>query len=663
MKLAFCLFKYFSFGGLQRDFTAIVRECLSRGHSVHIFAMEWHGEIPSDFKVTLLPVRGWSNHRRCHSFAKAFGQELLQQEFDVVVGFNKMPYLDIYYAADPCYEAKARTLRSPFYRWGTRYHSYAQLEQSVFGKGATTKIFSIAERQQSDIVKYYGLSPDRFCLLPPWIQQDRIPTQNAAQIRADYRQQFQVADENYCLLMVGSGFKTKGLDRALLAVAALPPSLKERVRFLVIGHDNPQPFLRLAKRLGIDNQTQILGGRPDIPQFLLAADLLIHPAYNESGGIILLEAMVAGLPVLATAVCGYSTYVKEAGAGEIVPEPFSQAYFNDLLATMLTSSQKEQWRHNGVHYEKLKHFFGMPAMVTDKIEAWAQEIICLRNPDVFLKLHADINEKWQSEDRFSEIMSLDGKVYREIARRKTLRFEHNNQYYFAKLHYGVGWLEIFKNLLQLRVPVVGASNEWLAIEKFSQLKINTLRMVGYGWKGRNPARRQSFILTQALPPSQSLEDVCRDWPTSKPSFALKQCLLEQIAVIARKLHQNGVNHRDFYICHFLLNSAQDLLPTDTKADIENKVTLFLIDLHRVQLRKTTPKRWVVKDIGSLYFSAMDIGLTGRDIFRFLKIYHNKPLRQILENDLIFLHKVHKRGVALYYKANHCAPSLPREVMA
>ena len=45
------------------------------------------------------------------------------------------------------------------------------------------------------------------------------------------------------------------------------------------------------------------------------ADLLIHPAYNENTGTVLLEALVAGLPVLVSAVCGYAHYIAEADAG------------------------------------------------------------------------------------------------------------------------------------------------------------------------------------------------------------------------------------------------------------------------------------------------------------------------------------------------------------
>ena len=68
-------------------------------------------------------------------------------------------------------------------------------------------------------------------------------------------------------------------------------------------------------------------------------------------------------------------------------------------------------------------------------------------------------------DPFDYIMQLDGDVYSEVANRRTLRFELNGKRYFLKAHSGVGWKEIFKNLLQLKLPVLGARNEWLAIRQ------------------------------------------------------------------------------------------------------------------------------------------------------------------------------------------------------
>jgi lipopolysaccharide core heptose(I) kinase len=67
-------------------------------------------------------------------------------------------------------------------------------------------------------------------------------------------------------------------------------------------------------------------------------------------------------------------------------------------------------------------------------------------------------------EAFDYIMQLDGEMFRDMDDRRTLRFSLNGKRYFLKAHYGVGWKEIFKNLLQFRLPVLGARNEWLAIQ-------------------------------------------------------------------------------------------------------------------------------------------------------------------------------------------------------
>ncbi len=241
----------------------------------------------------------------------------------------------------------------------------------------------------------------------------------------------------------------------------------------------------------------------------------------------------------------------------------------------------------------------------------------------------------------AEIFNITGEIYREPpgANRRTLRLERKGQGFYLKLHWGVGWREIIKNLTSLRLPVLGAKNEWQAIQKLEQLGVETMQLAGYGRIGLNPAQQKSFVITEDLAGCVSLEDYCCDWSEKPPPFTQKRDLIKRVAEMARCLHQNGVNHRDLYICHFLLQ-----LPWDGS---EKSLRLHLIDLHRVQLRKQTPVRWVVKDVGSLHFSSMEIGLTRRDRLRFLRIYFGRPLREILTDKAGFLKAVQQRGDALY----------------
>ncbi|WP_456377923.1 lipopolysaccharide core heptose(I) kinase RfaP [Thiolapillus sp.] len=236
--------------------------------------------------------------------------------------------------------------------------------------------------------------------------------------------------------------------------------------------------------------------------------------------------------------------------------------------------------------------------------------------------------------------AIKGEEYRNPpgANRRTLRFELGGKGYFLKLHWGVGWKEILKNLFSLRLPVTGAANEWKAIQRLQELDVETMRLEAFGEEGWNPATRRSFVITRELKNTISLEDYCADWAKQPPAFASKQRLIRRVAEMTRRLHDNGVNHRDLYICHFLLQQPW--------SGEEEELHLYLIDLHRAQLRGQVPLRWRVKDIGSLYFSAMDMGLTRRDLLRFLRIYHGQPLRRILMRHTDFLQAVEQRALAL-----------------
>src|SRR6218665_165656 len=372
MQLAFVLYKYFPFGGLQRDFMRIALECQQRGHSIRVYTLIWEGDIPPGFEVLVAPVKAWFNHRRNEKLLAWVQADLAKRPVDRVVGFNKMPGLDVYYAADGCFEDKAQNLRNALYRkWG-RYKHFSDYERAVFAPTAKTDVLMISEVQQPLFVKHYATPAERFHLLPPGIAPDRRAPANAAEIRAEFRREFKLGDDDLLLVQIGSGFKTKGLDRSLKALAALPRELKQRTRLIAIGQDDPKPFLLQVAALGINEQVQILKGRSDIPRFLLGADLLIHPAYNENTGTVLLEALVAGLPVLVTDVCGYAHYIEEADCGRVVPSPFQQETLDRTLQAMLEDdAQRAAWAANGLAFADTADLYSLPQRAADVILAGA----------------------------------------------------------------------------------------------------------------------------------------------------------------------------------------------------------------------------------------------------------------------------------------------------
>jgi heptose I phosphotransferase len=237
-----------------------------------------------------------------------------------------------------------------------------------------------------------------------------------------------------------------------------------------------------------------------------------------------------------------------------------------------------------------------------------------------------------AERDFDALMAIEGTVMRAKEGRRTIAFRRGGRDFYIKQHRGVGWAEIARNLLILKLPVIGARNEWLALQALATAGIDAPRPVAFGERGANPARRQSFVVTAALGDTVTLEDLTRDWRDSPPPVDRKRRLIAAVGAIARRMHVRGINHRDFYLCHILKDRDGD--------------RLYLLDLHRAGLRRAVPRRWLLKDLAGLLMSALGIGLTRRDRLRFVAAYTGRPWRAALAEDRAFWDDIARRAVRL-----------------
>ncbi|WP_372370828.1 lipopolysaccharide core heptose(I) kinase RfaP [Candidatus Uabimicrobium sp. HlEnr_7] len=264
-------------------------------------------------------------------------------------------------------------------------------------------------------------------------------------------------------------------------------------------------------------------------------------------------------------------------------------------------------------------------------------------------LRENLQQDLSPQNTFDDILKLCGKTYRQVKNRHTFSIDRNNKTYFIKIHTGVGWKEIFKNLLRAKIPIIGAKNEWQAIELCKKLDINTMEIAGYGKKGINPAKQKSFLITDALQSMETLEDFTPHFlAQATRDDPLKQQIIKSMAVITRKLHRVNMTHHDLYICHFLI---------DHKKLQSNQVSLYLIDLHRAQYHSLLKRRYIIKDLAAIYFSSMDLPLAEEDLHLFMETYREKSISWILKNDLLFWKEVQQRAIKLYRKIHKKEPSL------
>ena len=367
LQLVFSLYKYFPHGGMQRAFIRIAGHCLDAGARVTVYALEWKGAVPKGIDLHLIKASAVFNHTRYERFQTAQRRLLRANPLDCVVGFNKMPGLDVYYAADTCYLEKALTARTMLYRKTPRFRHFAHCERAVFSPEAGVRILMSSPTQHAIYRRHYGTPEACFHALPPGITRDRMAGPDASARRDRGRAALGIGADELLVLLIGSGFITKGLDRAIDAMASLPESLRMRTHLVAIGTDEPRRFREHAQRLGLGERFRVLSGRDDIPDLLQAGDLLIHPAYFENTGNVLLEAVVAGLPVLTTDVCGFAHYIVDAQAGKVITSPYRQRDLDDGLLEMLTSQVRSTWRNNGIAFGQSADLYSLPQRAAEVI--------------------------------------------------------------------------------------------------------------------------------------------------------------------------------------------------------------------------------------------------------------------------------------------------------
>jgi heptose I phosphotransferase len=261
----------------------------------------------------------------------------------------------------------------------------------------------------------------------------------------------------------------------------------------------------------------------------------------------------------------------------------------------------------------------------------------------------------EGSDPFDWFLNEGGEVHRHVKNRLTYETQLGELHFYVKRHLGCGWKEVFKEWYRLRKPVVSARTEWLGAETLAQAGVRVPKVLGKGERGLYPHAVESFVALEALEDCETLEQFKDGWMAySGPRWvSLKRALLDEVAHMGRVMHRQGINHRDFYLNHFLIN--RDIILNWQPGE---ELPLYLIDLHRVQQRPSVPHRWLVKDLGSLIFSALDVGLSSTDCARFLRIYLGPNWKAQVRHFPKLWQQTLKRAIKLYQGFHNKAPKLP-----
>jgi len=182
------------------------------------------------------------------------------------------------------------------------------------------QIIASTSRERDELIRYCGASPGRIRIVPCGVNLDLFRPINKERVR----RRLNLNGEGV-LLFVGRIVPIKGLDRLLMA---MPYFKGERpIKLLVIGGDEQNPIPRenlrnLTKELGISDRVMFFGfvEHKELPCFYSAADVCVIPSFHESFGLVALESLACGTPVIATKVGAMESIIWSDHTGYVVDD-------------------------------------------------------------------------------------------------------------------------------------------------------------------------------------------------------------------------------------------------------------------------------------------------------------------------------------------------------
>lgn len=163
--------------------------------------------------------------------------------------------------------------------------------------------------------------------------------------RATVRTEQNIPPHDHVLLIVANEFERKGVPVVLEALGRLH---RKDLWLIVSGNDDPAPFRRQAKMLGVEERVRFLSTRTGIERLYFAADLYVMPSYYEAFSLAMVEAAAAGLPILVTRVNGAVDFIVDGDNGMFIRRDAEDAA--EKITVLLDDPQRRA--RMGVHARK-----------------------------------------------------------------------------------------------------------------------------------------------------------------------------------------------------------------------------------------------------------------------------------------------------------------------
>lgn len=377
MKIALAFPEFHRRGGVERVAVDAANHLQRRGHSVTVYACRVDRTVLEDeVDIKLIGNVGIGPCAGLRNFGHAARWRIDRDGgFDAVGGFGVLAPPDsvtwagsvhrrwLEVAASDPWPARLKRRLNPFHRVARR------LEEQTYGGGSFRKIIALSDDERRHLRRFYDVPEESVEVLGNGFDPEVFrPPSDAERERS--RQVLGVQPEDRVIAFVANEAGRKGLAEVLEAMARLNDA---RIKLLAVGRLPEAAWKERAAALGVGDRVCFTGPAEGVQRFYAAADAFCLPTRYEAWGLVIVEALACGLPVVTSRLAGAAAAVRPGFSGELLEDPRDVDELVGHLRRVLdgghtdreaiaASVREHAWDHVIVRYERvLAEAFGVGA--------------------------------------------------------------------------------------------------------------------------------------------------------------------------------------------------------------------------------------------------------------------------------------------------------------
>lgn len=340
-KIAVIVPKYGLVGGGER-FVSEVTGRLARNENfeIHVFANQWVANSDR-IKFHKVPIIRFPRFLGPLFFAWFVKRAVSRMNFDLVHTHHWIFHADIFSAHGIPHAGWVRDVRG---RTASLFdRALIAVERHALKNGRSSSFLPVSSIAMEAFRREYATLPGQWQVVHPGVDVARFSSPDRNACRTEIRARYGIGADDLLILFVGMNFEVKGLDTIIAALAKARTARPEaNIRLLVVGRGDRKKYGRIAQSLGVAEAVTFAGTQhKELERLYRAADLFALFSVFDTFGMVVLEAMAAGLPVIVSPNVGAKDLVEEGVNGFILPDFRAADAAADRMLRLLDAGRRE----------------------------------------------------------------------------------------------------------------------------------------------------------------------------------------------------------------------------------------------------------------------------------------------------------------------------------